>query len=131
MRTRGASMIEVLLASTIFIFGSLGTTTLLIQGSLSQRRGTQPVIAQLSAQQLLADYTLSGYSGLTAGTFDGGVDYDGSGRAYTRTVTVDPDAGFSYPAYLVTVRVESIRPGFPTPLVSTASTIVSVQPDGG
>ena len=131
MRRRGSSILEVLIASAVFLFGSLGAITLLTQGALNQRRANQPVIASLSAQQLLADYTMFGYPALTPGTFDGGVDYDSSGRTYTRTVTVNPDAGFAYPAYLVTARVESTRPGYATPLVSTASTIVSLQPDGG
>lgn len=131
MKRRGSSLIEVMVASSILIVGLVGVVELLIQGAHNQRRGVQPVMASLSAQQVLTDYTMLGYPSLVAGTFDGGTRYDGAGRKFTQVVTVDPDAGVGYPAFLVTVRIESDQPGLPTPLVTTVSTILSRSPDGG
>lgn len=128
---RGSSLVEVMISAVVFLVGSIGIMAMLTQGVANQRRGTQPVIAALTAQQVLADYTMFGYGGLGSGTFDAGVVLDSAGRIYRRTVTVDADAGFTYPAYLVTARVEAFRPGFAGPLVSTATTVVSLQPDGG
>jgi len=124
-------MMEVMVASAILIIGLVGVIELLLQGAMNNRRGVQPVTSSLFAQQVLAEYTMFGYSSLAEGTFDGGTVHDSSGRAYTEIITVDSDAGVGYPAFVVTARVESFRPGFPTPLVTTASTILSRSPDGG
>ena len=131
MRHHGSSLIEVMVASAILIIGLVGIVELLTKGALNNRRGIQPVSAMLNAQESLADYTLFGYSALSAGTFDGGIVYDSSGRRYGRIVTVEADAGVGYPAFLVTVRIESSDPGVTAPVVTTASTIVSMLPDGG
>ena len=131
MRPRGSSILEAIIASSILIIGLVGVAQLLTQGALNQRRGSQPVTNLLDAQQSLAEYTMFGYAGLTAGVFDGGTLTDVSGRTYTRIVTVDPDAGVGYPAYLITVRIEASQPGLSAPVVTTARTIISQSPDGG
>jgi len=87
MKRRGSSLIEVMVASSILIVGLVGVVELLIQGAHNQRRGVQPVMASLSAQQVLTDYTMLGYPSLVAGTFDGGTRYDGAGRKFTQVVT--------------------------------------------
>lgn len=130
-RRRGSTLLEVMMASAVLMVGLVGVIELLLKGAVNHRRGTQPVIATLTAQDALAEYTMFGYAALAPGTYDGGTFHDGAGRPYTRIITVDADAGVSYPAYLVTVRIESTLPGLGAPLVTTASTLLSARPDGG
>jgi len=72
MRRRGSTMMEVMVASAILIIGLVGVIELLLQGAMNNRRGVQPVTSSLFAQQVLAEYTMFGYSSLAEGTFDGG-----------------------------------------------------------
>lgn len=128
---RGASLIEVMVSSAVLLAAMVGIMQLLIHGATFQRRGIQSVNSVLYAQQSLEEFSSAGFAGLTAGTWDGGEVFDAVGRRFGRIITVaDLSVDAGWPAFEVTVRVESGAPNEPM-LVTTARTVVPQEWDGG
>lgn len=130
---RGASLIEVMIASLVLITGMTGILVLVMKGMTIGRDSTVALSGANIAGTTLSDMAALPVTAFTAGTFDGGVAVDEYGRRYPRTIVVSNAGDGGVAAWRVDVRVEygdSIYLRNQAPVrTASASTIISERPD--
>ncbi|MDP3232068.1 MAG: hypothetical protein Q8N26_04790 [Myxococcales bacterium] len=135
MRTasRGSTLVETMLASSLLLLGMVGVVQLILSGvnqnAMANGRATGQELAGAGAAMAMA----LPFTALPLGISDGGILSDGDGRRYGRTITTTEFGDGGTRARLVIVETDWVdfMGAVSIPRRARVSVIISEVPDAG
>jgi type II secretory pathway pseudopilin PulG len=135
-RSRGSTLIEVMVASVILILGMTGVVAMMLKGMAASREAAVQREAQNLSASVAAQYATVPYLGLWNGvvggsyTIDGGILLDPDGRKYPSSIDIADVGDGGIGAVRVTVHTQWTN-FLRQPKDAVATTMVSDFPDAG
>ncbi len=138
-RTRGSTLVEVMVASVILLVGMTGVVAMLLKGMSASREAAVKREAQNLSVSVAAQYATVPYVGLwgdggggfgSSYTIDGGILLDPDGRKYPSAVVITNISDGGIGAVQVTVHTQWTN-FMRQPVDAVATTMVSDFPDAG